>query len=145
MCNPARCHKTARQPRRGWIALRNVGMAVGNLLGSCLINSLILALVDLSNRTSAKILSPKLAAHPLSALASVFLAAIVALMVLVPNLPTIGQVHIGTLLLLLGYLGTVRMIFLDRLVSRTARIDKSLEHEADISGNTNSRRLPITV
>ena len=97
-----------------------VEMAVGSLLGSCLINLLILAVIDLSRWSKGRMLSRKLAAHALSALASIFLAAIVAVAVLVPSMPVFGRLHLGSLLVLLGYLTTVRLIFIDGMVSRAA-------------------------
>ena len=69
------------------------GMAVGSLLGSCLMNLLILAVIDLTRRTRGRILTQKAAAHALASLASVFLAAIVAVAVLVPSMPSIGRYH----------------------------------------------------
>ncbi len=94
-----------------------VEMAVGSLLGSCLINLLILAAIDLSRRTRSRMFSRTSAAHSLSALASILLAAIVAACVVIPDMPTLGPLHSGSFLLFLGYLLTVRLVTLDQFLS----------------------------
>tara|TARA_R110002049_G_scaffold50370_3_gene143126 strand:- start:168758 stop:169753 length:996 start_codon:yes stop_codon:yes gene_type:complete len=93
-------------------------MAAGSLLGSCLMNILILAAIDLSRRSRGTMLSGKAAAHGLSGLASILMAGVVAAAVLVPNAPSIGRVHIASVIIVITYFAAFRLVFLDRKVSR---------------------------
>ncbi len=92
-------------------------MAVGSLLGSCLMNLLILAMIDLSRRTRGRILTPQAAAHALASLSSVLLAAVVAVAVMLPMMPSLGRFHSATLLILVVYAVTFRLVYVDRRVS----------------------------
>lgn len=109
------------------------GMAVGSLLGSCLMNLVILALIDLSRRNGSRILTPKAAAHALAALASLMLAVVVAIAVLVPSLPSVGRFHFGSLAIGVVYVVTFRLVFLDRsssdseLPNEVGQEDKALQ------------------
>lgn len=107
-------------------------MAVGSLQGSCLMNLLILAAIDLSQRSRGRMLSRKAAAHVLSALASILLAAVVGLSVLYPGWPALGRMHVGSLLLLVAYLLTVRLVFVDTAKSRAADVVESPEAAAEL-------------
>lgn len=122
-----------------------VDMAVGGLLGSCLINLMILAVIDLSRWSTGRMLTRKLAAHALSGLASIFLAAIAAVAVLVPAMPSFGRLHLGSLLLLLGYLATVRLIFVDGIVSRAADVVESADVEAEALADPPPKRRPVVL
>ena len=94
-----------------------IDMAVGSLLGSCLMNLLILAGIDLSRRSGGRILSRQAAAHAMASLASVLLATFVAIAVLLPMTPIFGRFHWGSLLLLIGYVLTFRLVYIDRRIA----------------------------
>ena len=106
-----------------------IDMAVGSLLGSCLMNLLILAGIDLTRRTGGRILSPKTAAHALASLSSVMLAAFVAFSILVAMPPIFGRFHWGSVLVLIGYVLTFRLVYVDRRVA-TAQEVVDLDEEA---------------
>lgn len=112
-----------------------IDMAVGSLLGSCLMNLLILAGIDLSRRSGGRILSRQTAAHALASLSSVLLAAFVAFAILVPMPPILGRLHGGSVLLLVGYVVTFRLVFVDRQVA-TAQEVVDLDEEPGVSGAT---------
>ncbi|MCG8649693.1 MAG: hypothetical protein MI861_07660 [Pirellulales bacterium] len=95
-----------------------IDMATGSVLGSCLMNLLILAGIDLSRRSRGTLLSSKAAAHVLSGLASILLAALVAVAVTTPELPALGRLHSATPVILITYLISFRLVYLDRRVSR---------------------------
>jgi cation:H+ antiporter len=99
-------------------------LAVGDLLGSSLMNLLILAILDLFYRSRGSMLSRQAAAHALSGLVAAGLATIVGLGLLTGTALapySIAGVGLGTVLVALGYAFGVRMIFLDQRISiRTA-------------------------
>jgi cation:H+ antiporter len=94
-----------------------VDMAAGSLLGSCMMNLLILAGIDLTRRSRGRILNRQAAAHALASMSSILLATLVALAILLVNMPTLGRFHSASALLLLGYLLTVRLVYVDRSVT----------------------------
>lgn len=101
-------------------------MAVGSLLGSCLFNLLILALVDMVRRPGGRLLTISATVHSIPALSSILLAAIVVLAVLIPGLPSLGVVHSASLLLLVVYVVTTRLVFVNQQAhshAETASID----------------------
>lgn len=76
-------------------------IAVGDLLGSCLMNLLILALLDLFQNTRSKPLSRTAAAHALGGLVSVGMLALAGLSLLVARqfpTATLGGTFVGTTL-----------------------------------------------
>ena len=85
-------------------------------------NLLILAGIDLSRRSGGRLLSRQTAAHARRALASVLLASFVAFAVLVPMTPLFGRFHWGSLLLLVGYLMTFRLVYIDRRLATAETI-----------------------
>jgi cation:H+ antiporter len=99
-------------------------LAVGDLLGSSLMNLLILALLDLSNQSRGKMLSRQAAAHALSGSVSAALTAFVALGLLTgkPLAPySLLGVSPAIFVLILGYAFGVRLVYLDqRIAHRTA-------------------------
>lgn len=96
-------------------------MAVGDLLGSCLFNLLILGVLDLVSRSKERMLSSRSAMHGLSAMAGIVLAAIagggVVLGVMRPpaTWPAWWPQWIGptSLLLLLAYVTCLKVILAD--------------------------------
>ena len=118
-------------------------MAVGSLLGSCLMNLMILAVIDLMRRTRGRILSRKAASHSLSALASILLAAVVAVAVLNPDWALMKRLHWGSLLVFAAYAFTIRLVFVDRSRSRAADIIESPEVEQQLDSQPSSKWRPL--
>ncbi len=88
-------------------------LAAGDLLGSSLINLLILAMLDLTRYSHGRMLSSASARQALGATSSVVLTAIVAIFILLS--PQIGEREIwrlgpGSMVLLAGYLLCLRLI-----------------------------------
>ena len=104
-------------------------LAVGDLLGSSLMNLLILAVLDLSHHSRGKMLSRAAAAHALSGTLSTALTATVGVGILVsgraPQLVFLGA-HASTWVLALGYLLGLRMVFLDQRVAMRQAVDSGV-------------------
>ena len=95
-------------------------LAAGDLLGSSLMNLLILAVCDLSFYSRGQMLSRAAAGHALSGLVGIALTGIVGMSLITarsfPDL-TVGPLSVPSLLLLLGYGLGVRLVFLDQRLS----------------------------
>ena len=90
-------------------------LAVGDLLGSCLVNLLVLGLFDLLTRSRGRILSHAAAAHGLSAAAAIHLVALV-LLFLVADVPwPFERFGPGSLAIGLAYALTLRLIYFDQI------------------------------
>jgi cation:H+ antiporter len=100
-------------------------IAVGDLLGSCLMNLLILAVLDLTHHSRGKMLSRAAAAHALSGMLAIALIAVAGLGLLTADrsLRWAGLgCHVSVWIIAVGYLFGVRMVFLDqRVAARQAR------------------------
>lgn len=99
-------------------------LAVGDLLGSSLMNLLILALLDLSHQSHGRMLSREAAGHALSGMVSISLTAVVGLAIFWGS-RTAGwsflNINLSLWLILVGYGLGVRLVFLDqRIAARTA-------------------------
>ena len=98
-------------------------LAAGDLLGSSLMNLLILAALDLSMCSRGKMLSRAAAGHALSAMVSIALTAWVGLAVLshgkLPNV-SLWNISFPTLVLVAGYILGIRMVYLDQRLSMIA-------------------------
>ncbi len=95
-----------------------IDLAVGDLFGSCLFNLLILAVLDLVTKTRGKMLSRSAAAHALSATSGILLTA-VALVFMLVDLPiSLGRVGVGSTVVLVFYLASVRLIYFDQRFER---------------------------
>jgi cation:H+ antiporter len=109
-------------------------MAMGDLLGSSLMNLLILAALDLTHYSGGKMLSRTAAAHALSGLFSIALTGIVGLGLLTSRKAehwTFLGVHAWVWVVALGYGLGVRMVFLDqRIATRTAEEQGALPEHA---------------
>ena len=95
-------------------------LAVGDLLGSSLMNLLILAALDLSSHSRGKMLSRTAAAHALSGLFSITLTGLVGLGLLTAQRIehwTLLGVHAWVWLIAVGYVLGVRMVFLDQRIA----------------------------
>lgn len=113
----------------------NPDLAVGDLLGSSLINLLILAVLDLTHHTRGKMFSRAASAHALGGTASIALTAIVALSLLVDRQMGGREwlgLSIGAALVIVAYVLSVRIVFLDqRIAARTVSDESaSVEHSA---------------
>lgn len=111
-------------------------LAFGDLLGSCLFNLFILGVLDLLSRSRERMLSPKSAAHALSATITILLAAIVGGGVLLEPLAPMPAwwpqtLSMTTLLILPAYL----------IASRIVLIDMSLSHVVAKESVTKQSRI----
>lgn len=113
----------------------NPDLAVGDLLGSSLMNILILAILDLTHHTRGKMFSRAASGHALGGTASIALTAIVAISLLVERQMGGREwlgLGMGTALVLVAYTLSVRMVFLDqRIAARTISEQSTpVEHSA---------------
>lgn len=95
-------------------------LAVGDLLGSSLMNLLILAGVDLLQRTGRPMLSREAASHALSATLGIALTAIAAMAVLTAGkLPHVSWLGVGgwSWAIVVAYILGARMIFINQRIS----------------------------
>jgi len=92
-------------------------LAVGDLLGSSLMNLFVLALLDLLHRGRRGILSRPAAAHALAATHGILLTAIPAFAVLTPRSFSVGGIGAGAFTAAVVYLLGARLIFLDRRIA----------------------------
>lgn len=101
------------------IALGAPDLAIGDLMGSCLMNLAILAVVDMLHRSRRKMFSRESAAHALSAMVSIALVALASLAIMLAGkLPDeFLRLGPGAWLLLLAYIGGVRLVYRDQQVS----------------------------
>jgi cation:H+ antiporter len=103
----------------------NPDLAVGDLLGSSLMNLLILSVLDLTYQSRGKMFSRAASGHALGGAASIGLTAIVAIALLVER-QTGGREWIGlstgTMLVMPAYVLSVRMIFLDQRIAARATV-----------------------
>ena len=98
----------------------SVDIAVGDLLGSCLFNLLILAIIDLMHRAPTRMLSRAAAAHALSATMSISLTALF-LIVLFSRVPgTLFGLGPGPLAVAVVYLLSLRLVHYDQQFAATA-------------------------
>lgn len=109
-----------------------VDLAVGDLLGSSLMNLLLLAGLDLSYRSSGKVFSRQSAAHALSGLLSTTLATIVALGLLTGKALesyTFVGIGPGIILVAVGYTLGVRLVYLDQKMGLRTTIERERKPE----------------
>jgi cation:H+ antiporter len=96
-------------------------LAVGDLLGSSLMNLLILGVLDLVHRSHARMLSPASAAHALSGAMSISLTALAGVAVVVgPRTAglAVGGVGIVPWAMLVVFLLGVRLVFYDQKLAK---------------------------
>jgi len=89
-------------------------LAVGDLLGSSLMNLLILATIDFMVRSPRRMLSRMSAAHALSATMAILLSAMVAAAILIPFKHEILGVGTGVWAIAIVYILGLRMTFFDQ-------------------------------
>jgi len=108
-------------------------LALGDLLGSCLFNLLILALVDMSWHSRGRMLSRQAARHALSGNVSAALIALVALGLLGQAILGSGQfmgISFGLWLVVLGYVFGIRLVYYDQRASRLETAPDAAESPA---------------
>lgn len=92
-------------------------LTAGEVLGSSLINLLILAVLDLVSRNPGQILTRRAAAHALSATVSCIMTAIVLLGILLDSSWSFLRIGPSSIALVVTYLLCVRLLYLDHRVS----------------------------
>jgi cation:H+ antiporter len=120
------------------VRLGHPDLAVGDLLGSSLMNLLILAALDFTHHSNGKMLSRTAAAHALSGLLSIALTSLVGVGILTasesPGWQFLGG-HASVWIIGACYCLGVRMVFLDQRVALRAAIEADVQvDEARISG-----------
>jgi cation:H+ antiporter len=110
-------------------------LAVGDLLGSSLMNLLILAVLDLSHRSRGRMLSRQAAAHALAGLVSTALATLVAIGLLTGQAAepyTIIGLSPGTIAVGLGYVLGTRLVYLDQRIAIRTSLEEG--HKESLAG-----------
>jgi cation:H+ antiporter len=100
-----------------------VDLAAGDLLGSSLMNLLILAILDLTHRSRGRMLSREAAAHALSGTLGMALTAGVGIAIIAAArfpIPTLWEISLPSWGILLAYALGFRMVFLDQQISAQA-------------------------
>lgn len=88
-------------------------LAMGELLGSCLWNLLLLAILDLSTRTRGRMFSPDSAAQALLATVTVLLAAIIMMGLTLKSQFVFLRISPLSWVILVGYVLCVRLVYRD--------------------------------
>lgn len=99
------------------VRLGAADLAVGDLLGSCLANLLILAVLDLMQRSAGGMLTRRAARHALSGSMSTALLGVAGLTCLTAKstgFPTLLGVAPGLWILAVVYIGGIRIVYLDQ-------------------------------
>lgn len=123
------------------VALGAADITAGGVLGSSLVNLLILALVDLISRQPGRILTRSAAAHALSATVGALLTGLILLGILLDAPWSLFRVGPASWAVIAAYALCARLIFLDQRESaRQARIDNP---ELDDEPKEKNKLLPI--
>jgi cation:H+ antiporter len=112
------------------VRLGAVDLAVGDLVGSSLMNLLILALLDMSRHSRGRMLSKQGAAHALSGSVSAALTCLVALGLLTSRTIAVREIlwiSPSILMIVVAYLFGVRLIYLDQRIAQRAAAEKGIE------------------
>ncbi|MFO0917272.1 MAG: hypothetical protein U0872_03035 [Planctomycetaceae bacterium] len=113
-------------------------IAFGDLLGSCLFNLLILAVLDLSSVSRGRMLSQLAASHALSGNVGASLIAVVSICLLTQPLSARGElleISYGLWVVLAGYLMGIRLVYLDQQISAQASRNSD-KASTSVSGKT---------
>lgn len=116
-------------------------LGVGDLLGSCLMNLLILAVLDLIAKSRGKMFSRTASGHALGGIVSISLASIVAIALIAESQlggPTLMGLGGGVWLVLAAYLFGIRMIFLDQRIAARVACDSANSDSAHSVGEPQS-------
>lgn len=130
------------------IRLEHQDLAVGDLIGSSLMNLLILAVLDLSHRSRGRLLSREAAGHALSGMVSVSLTALVGLGIIVG--PQVAgwnflEINVAVWLLLIGYVLGLRLIYLDQRISARAAADQGVPLVPEHAGSLKKSGIGFVV
>jgi len=118
-------------------------LAIGDLLGSCLFNLLILAVLDLLHRAPGRMLSRMAAAHALSATASILLTAI-TLMALLVDVPwPFQRFSAGSVAIVVAYLMSLRLIYFDQQAVKEAMLETATDDKRERRTTTPLSRATI--
>lgn len=112
-------------------------LAAGDLLGSSLMNLLILAAIDLCSRNGRKMLSRAAASHALSATLSIAITGLAGCAILTAGrLPAVDFCGVGgwSWAILIAYLLGARMLFIDQRISARLSRDQMPEKRVGIWG-----------
>jgi cation:H+ antiporter len=112
-------------------------LAAGDLLGSSLMNLLILAGIDLARRNGRRMLSREAASHALSATLSIALTGLAAAAILTAGkLPSLVVLGIGgwSWAMLIAYLLGARMLFIDQRISARIAAETAGDQPAAAGG-----------
>lgn len=115
-------------------------LIMGDLLGSSLMNLLILAILDLVHRGPTRLIAASAAAHALSATMSIVLTAIGLLFLLTPFEWTIARMGPGPLVIVVTYILGLRLVYHDQ---RSARRQLPPEEAAPADSQAISLRRAI--
>lgn len=110
-------------------------LAAGDLLGSSLMNLLILAGVDLCRRNGRKMLSREAASHALPATLAIAVTGLAGCAILTAGkLPAVSVFGIGgwSWAILVAYLLGARMLFIDQRISARLAPDRMPQEQGDI-------------
>lgn len=113
----------------------NPDLAVGDLLGSCLMNLLILAVLDLTNHSRGRMFSRTAAGHALGGIASISLAAILLVGMLVERQTKVHEwfgLAPGCLMIIIAYVLSIRMITLDQQIA-TRSVEGTTAHKSALN------------
>jgi cation:H+ antiporter len=116
-------------------------VAMGGLLGSSVVNLLILAVVDLVHKSRGRMFSRAAAVHALAAMMSIILTAIVAIFLFFRIDLRLGPLSIATLVIAAAYVLGVRLVFSDqRVAAAEAASDPSGQAKDHVDRKTALRR-----
>lgn len=117
------------------VRIDSADLALGDLLGSSLINLLILAGLDLTRYSRKQMLSKAAAGHALSASTSIALTAIVAIFIFLG--PKLGEATFlrlgpGSFVLIAGYVIGIRIIYFGQQENKKTKKESDTKDESSI-------------
>ncbi|MEZ6133672.1 MAG: hypothetical protein R3C53_02060 [Pirellulaceae bacterium] len=118
-------------------------LAAGGILGSSLVNLLILSLVDLISRRPGRILTRSAAAHAMSATVGVLLTGLILLGILLDAEWSALRIGPASWAVIAAYALCARLIFLDQ--REAAKQLTGEVKEVDLPEQTNSRSLSLSI
>jgi cation:H+ antiporter len=126
------------------VRLGAADLAVGDLLGSSLMNLLILAILDLSYHSRGRMLSRQAAAHALSGSLAAALTAVVGLGLLTGKAfapYSVLEIGPATFIIIAAYLLGVRLVYLDQRIAVRTAVESGLSPEAQPPGMSLKKAL----
>jgi cation:H+ antiporter len=126
------------------VRLGAVDLAVGDLVGSSLMNLLILAMLDLTRHSRGRMLSRQGAAHALSGSVSAALICLAALGLLTGK--SIGKYEVlwfqpAILAIAAAYLFGVRLVYLDQKIAQRSALEKGVPLHEPVANMTLRKAL----